>query len=162
MPFTIRPFRRFPVQHTVAYHASPCFKLPLAYCSGFGLLLTLLVLSSGPAYGEWLWASANNQVGLTIYVDPDTIRRNGDLVKLWQLYDYKTRQTVGGDSFFSSKAQRQFDCVKQRTRLLSFTHFTGNMGSGNRVFSDLDESEWKPVAPGSVGHALWRFACSKQ
>jgi surface-adhesin protein E len=162
MPFTIRPFRRCPVQHAVTSHASLCFKLPLAYCSGFGLLLTLLVLSSGPADAEWLWASANNQVGLTIYVDPETIRRNGDLVKLWQLYDYKTRQTVGGDSFLSSKAQRQFDCVTQRTRLLAFTHFTGNMGSGNRVFSDLDESEWKPVAPGSVGQALWRFACSKQ
>lgn len=125
------------------------------------LLITLLVLSSGPAYAEWRWAGANNQVGLTIYVDPDTISRDGDLVKLWQLYDYKTIQTVGSDSFLSSKAQRQFDCVKQRTRLLAFTHFTGNMGSGIRVVSDLDESEWRPVASGSVGHALWKVACGK-
>ncbi len=125
------------------------------------LLMTLLVLSSGPAYAEWVWAGANNQVGLTIYVDPDTIRRNGDLVKLWQLYDYKAVQTVGGASFLSSKAQRQFDCVKQHTRLLAFTHFTGNMGSGNRVFSDLDESEWRPVAPGSVGQSMWKVACGK-
>jgi surface-adhesin protein E len=146
MPFTIRQFRRF---------------LPLVYWSGFCLLITLPVLSSGPAYAEWMWVSANNQVGLTIYVDPDTISRNGDLVKLWQLYDYKAVQTVGSDAFLSSKAQRQFDCVKQRTRLLAFTHFTGNMGSGNRVFSDLDESEWRPVASGSVGQSMWKVACGK-
>lgn len=126
------------------------------------LLITLLVLSSGPAYAEWLWASANDLTGLTIYIDPDTIRRNGDLVTLWQLYDYKALQTVAGNSFLSSKAQRQFDCRNQRTKLLAFTHFTGNMGSGNRVISDTDEAEWKSVAPGSVGHVLWRFACSKK
>ena len=126
------------------------------------LLITLLLLSSEPAYAEWTWASANNQVGLTIYIDPDTVRRNGDLVELWELYDYKSIQTVAGDSFLSSKALRQFDCLKQRTRLLAFGHFAGNMGSGNRVFSDADESEWKPVAAGSVGQALWRFACGKK
>ncbi len=124
-------------------------------------LITLLLLSGGPAYAEWMWVSANNQVGLTIYVDPDTISRNGDLVELWQLYDYKAVQTVGGDSFLSSKAHRQFDCVKQRTRLLAFTHFTGNMGSGNRIVSDRDESEWRPVTPGSVGQSMWKVACGK-
>lgn len=147
MPFTIRPSRRF---------------LPLPYCSGVWSLITVLLLSVGPVYAEWMWASANNQVGLTIYVDPDSISRDGDLVKLWQLYDYKTIQTVAGNSFLSSKAQRQFDCVKQRTRLLAFTHFTGNMGSGIRVFNDLDESEWRPVAPGSVGQSMWKVACGKK
>jgi hypothetical protein len=125
-------------------------------------LITLLMMSSAPAYAEWLWASANDIQGLTIYVDPDSIRRKGDLVTLWQLYDYKAVQTVAGNSFLSSKAQRQFDCGNQRTKLLAFTHFTGNMGNGNRVMTDSDEAEWKSVTPGSVGHVLWRFACSKR
>ena len=99
MPFSIRSYRRF---------------LPLPCCSGFWVLITLLVLTNGPAYGEWVWASSNDQVGLTIFIDPDTIRRNGDLVKLWQLYDYKTIQTVGGDSFLSSKARAMIEsCVWQ-------------------------------------------------
>lgn len=125
-------------------------------------LITLLMVDSGPAYAEWLWASANDVQGLTIYVDPDSIQRKGDLVTLWQLYDYKAVQTVAGNSFLSSKAQRQFDCGSQRTKLLAFTHFTGNMGNGNRVLTDSNEAEWKSVAPGSVGHVLWRFACSKK
>ena len=52
MPFTLRPYRRFPLQCSVTYNAGPFLKLPLAYFSGFWLLITLLVLSSGPAYGE--------------------------------------------------------------------------------------------------------------
>ena len=36
MPFTVRPFRRFPVQCAVTYHADPFLKLSLASCAGFG------------------------------------------------------------------------------------------------------------------------------
>jgi len=36
MPFSIRPYRRFPVLCVVTYNAGPLFKLPLAYFSGFG------------------------------------------------------------------------------------------------------------------------------
>ena len=38
MPFSIRPFRRLPVQCSVTYHARPFLKLPLASCSGVGQL----------------------------------------------------------------------------------------------------------------------------
>jgi hypothetical protein len=43
MPFTLSPFRRFPVQCVVRYHAGPFLTLPLAYVLGFGALITLLV-----------------------------------------------------------------------------------------------------------------------
>ena len=50
------------------------------------LLITLLALSSGPAYAEWVKVNENDT--FTVYVDPDTIRRKGDLVEMWTLYDY--------------------------------------------------------------------------
>jgi hypothetical protein len=40
MPFTIRPYRRFPVQCAVTYNAGPLLKLPLAYILGFGSHVT--------------------------------------------------------------------------------------------------------------------------
>ena len=36
MPFSIRPYRRFPLQCAVTYNAGPFLKLPLAYFSVFG------------------------------------------------------------------------------------------------------------------------------
>ena len=50
---------------------------------GFWLLITFLAQSSGPSYAEWLFVSGDDEAGMTVYVDPDTIRRNGDLVKMW-------------------------------------------------------------------------------
>ncbi len=54
------------------------------------LLITLLVLSGGPVYAEWVALDEKYQSpGLhTVYVDPTTIRRDGNLVMLWQLTDY--------------------------------------------------------------------------
>jgi surface-adhesin protein E len=147
MPFTIRPFRRF---------------LPLGYCSGFLSLITLLLLSSGLAYAEWVAVSSKDLGDVTVYANPDTIRRNGDLVKMWQLSDFTTVQTVEGDSYLSSKAEREYDCAEERTRVLAFTWFSANMGSGNVVYSNSNERNWEPFAPHSLDEALWEVACTKR
>jgi len=81
---------------------------------------------------------------------------------MWQLYDYKTIQTVAGDSFLSSKGQTEFDCAEERIRVLVFMHFSGNMGSGEVVYYDSDEGKWEPVAPRSGYQRMWKVACDKQ
>ena len=125
-------------------------------------LITLLLLSSGPVYAEWVLTSGNDDAGLTVYVDPDTIRRKGNLVKMWQLYDYKTVQTVAGDSLLSIKRYNEYDCTEERTRMLAYTWFSGNMGSGKVVYSTPDEQQWEPVIPPSINRTLWNVACSKK
>jgi len=162
MPFTIRPYCRLPVPCSVAYNAGLFLKLPLAYLLGFWLLITLLVLSTGPVYAEWVLTSGDDEAGMTVYVDPDTIRRKGNLVKMWQLYDYKTVRTVAGDSFLSFQRQNEYDCTEERTRMLAYTWFSGNMGSGKVVYRTADEQKWEPVIPRSIDRSLWRVACSKK
>ena len=124
-------------------------------------VMTLFVLRSGPAYAEWVAISGDDD-GTTAYVDPATIRTKGDLVKMWTLYDSKTVETFPGGSFFSIKRQKEYDCAEERTRTLAEIHFSGNMGSGKVLSSNADERKWVPVAPGSVGEALWQYACKKK
>jgi hypothetical protein len=124
------------------------------------LLITLLVLSSGPAYAEWVEFAKNDQLGATMYVDPDTIRRTGDLVKMWSLLDYKTVQTSSGGSYLSTKEQSEYDCTEERERLKAFAAFSGSMGSGTVVSLNPTEDKWVPVAPDSSGQAMRKFACA--
>jgi len=161
MPFSIRPFCGFPVQCSVTYNAGPFLKLPLAYFLGFGSLITLLMLSSGPAYAEWVKVSDSDEAGKTIYVDPATIRRNSNLVKMRQFYDYKTVQTVGGIGFLTAEEQWEFDCAEERSRVLALKEFSGNMKSGTVVYTNSQVGKWVPVVPGSVGQTVWKVACSK-
>jgi hypothetical protein len=125
------------------------------------LLFILLVLNSGPAYAEWVKVRDGDGAGKTVYVDPTTIRRNSNLVKMWQFYDYKSVQTVGGVRFLSAKEQWEFDCVEERSRVVALKEFSGNMGSGTVVYTNSQVGKWIPVMPGSIGQTVWKVACSK-
>jgi hypothetical protein len=165
MPFALRPFPHIHEQCSVTYHAGPFLKLSLAYVSDFWLLITLLVLSSGPAYAEWIAVEKNNQFAgiMTVYVDPGTIQRKGNLVTMWQLIDFKTMQGGRSPSRFSStKIQKQFDCAEERLRLLALTDFWGNMGTGESADAYIDGGHWVPVEPDSIDQALFEVACNKQ
>ena len=125
-------------------------------------MITLLLLSSGPAYAEWVKVSESDEAGKTVYVDPATIRRNSNLVKMWQFYDYKTVQTVGGNRFLTAKEQWEFDCAEERSRVVARKEFSGNMGSGTMVSTNSQVGKWLPVMPDSIGHTVWEAACGKK
>ncbi len=126
------------------------------------ILLTLLLLSTGPVYAEWVSiGTVASQGGATIYMDSDTIRRNGNLVKVWQLIDFKTVQAGIGMSFLSSKSRWQYDCTEANLQPLAMMEFTGHMGEGTVGFSNYDEGKWTPVSPGSIAHGSWEVACKK-
>ena len=125
------------------------------------LLITLLVLSGGPAYGEWV-AIGSTDDGMTAYADPDTIRRKDETVTMWILFDFKTTQTVAGHLMLSIKGQEEYDCDGNRRRVLTFSELSGNMGGGKEVNSISGEGTWVPVDPESVVQTLWSFACSKK
>jgi hypothetical protein len=126
------------------------------------LLIILLFLNSGPAHAEWVKVNGSNEAGKTIYVDPATIRRDSNLVKMWQFYDYKTVQTVGGNRFLTAKEQWEFDCAEERSRVVARKEFSGNMGSGTMVSTNSEVGKWVPVTPGNMGQAVWEVACGKK
>ena len=127
------------------------------------LLIILLALSSGPVYAEWVGISfTNSEGGYDVYANPDTIRRKGDLVKMWILYDYKTLQLATGLAHLSDSIQLEANCIEKLHRRLAYTWWSGNMGNGNVVFSHSGEGNWMPIQPGTVGHTLWSFACRKK
>ena len=89
------------------------------------LLLTLLVLNSGPAYAEWV-ALGESDSGTTVYVDRDTRLPKEKLVKMWILYNFTRVRTVAGESYFSNKVHREYDCAQARHRTLVDMRFSSD------------------------------------
>ena len=116
------------------------------------------MLNSGSAYAGWVTVSEDKQEGKTVYVNPHTIHRNENLVKMWVLLDYQTPQYMGDSSYRSEQAPNLYDCAEERFRMLALANYSGNMASGNVVYStafDLPEStKWQPVFPGSLARTL--------
>ena len=160
MPFSIRFFRRFPVHRAIMYNTGSFFTLPLTYVLSFGILLTLLV-SSGPAYAEWM-SLGDSDAGTTVYADSATMRREGELVKMSVLFDFKTIQAKADVSYLSAKAQMEYDCAQQRFEGLTVLYFSDNMGNGQLLDRSSGKNKWLRISPGSLDHALWKLACGKK
>ena len=144
------------------FHAGPFLKIPLVYYFIFGLMTMLLLMSSGPAHAEWVLVVADDEEGMTMYVDPGTIRRNGNIVKRWELMDFKAQRTVSGTSFSSVKFYNEYDCAKTLARVLVMTQFSGNRGKGHVVNShDKGQRDWSPVEQQTIGQTLWELACKE-
>lgn len=115
-----------------------------------------------------MFLERDDRTGMTLYVDPDTIRRKGDRVTMWSLYDYKTVQTMEGDSFLSRKVEGEYDCTEEIRRMIGVTVFSGNMGSGKVVYmmnSSIDSTSkrWAPVrSTGVAARSQWEIACNKK
>ena len=118
------------------------------------------MLNTVPANAEWVRLTEAD--GMTVHFDPDTIRRNGNLVKIWLLYDYKTPIITGRDAVFSTKMQSEYDCIGERVRTNAIFEIAGNMGKGKVVSSSLAEGQWIPIAPDTLGKREWKAACSKK
>ena len=126
------------------------------------LMLPLILLNTAPATAEWMPVYEINQLATTVSVDPDTIQRKGNLAEVWILYDSKITQTGRGGPLRSTKAQGEFNCEAWQSRILAIMDFSGNEASGKVVYRNLDEQQWEPVRPGTLGSTLWKVACNKQ
>ena len=126
------------------------------------LMGLMLLVTAGAASAEWTIAG-DTEVFIQ-YVDRATIRRNGNLVKMWGLSDFKTVQkSAAGKSYLSNKQQWEFDCKEEKRRTLAFTLFSGKMGNGNVVYSDDDVGgKWIPIQPESIDEIRWEIACGKK
>lgn len=124
--------------------------------------LTLyLAAASSASQAAWLEIGAN-ETG-TFYVDPPTIQRSGDIVKMWYLVDFKSTQVdTNTKSFLSSKDQSEYDCKQERTRTLYYNNYSEKMGSGTIIFTLKDPLQWRPAGTGTIAAALLKIACSKK
>jgi len=138
------------------------------------LLLTLmLAVVSTSAMAEWVKVGTSDDKTTTIYADPSTIRKSGNRVKMWALWDYSTAQEGGSKPYMSVRIQNEYNCKEETDRIqneynckeetdrqIYATTFSGNMAGGHTI-NRQGGKKWEPVAPRTFGETLWKFACGK-
>ena len=123
------------------------------------ILMLLLAILSSNAMADWAFIERNEYYSL--FVDGTTIRKTGNLARMWALNDYRAVQvSETGKRYKSTKIRFEYDCDEARARQLSWVDFSGNMGEGNPEAHD-EPSKWQPYPPGSLGEALKKLACGQ-
>ena len=119
----------------------------------------LLLLASGAAAAEWTAVGPGNDI-YSAYADKDCIRRNGGMVRMSGMYDFRKKDfTPTGQGLFSTVVLREYDCDARRVRLLSSIDFSGHMGEGTAVSTSKRLGRWEPIVAGGVDEVYWDVAC---
>jgi len=120
---------------------------------------------------KWTRVHKNDELGLTLYADYATIRKSGDITKIWSMGDFETMQKIkmGGKKkkYLSSKSRWEFNCKENQLRLLASVFFSDNMSRGTRLLYSSGRSLsfarlWMQVE--TVGESLGtllKTACGK-
>lgn len=124
------------------------------------ILMMLLALMSSNAMAEWVDAGANETQRL--YYDPATIRKTGDVVKMWHLHDYSEARDLAGKKYMSLRVLSEFDCWKNEFRIFNETYHSENMAGGDVLSTVSGPTKWQPVPRGSFNEILKKIACGKK
>lgn len=125
----------------------------------FGLVLAAL---GGSAAAAWEPVGTGDD-GMVVYADRATIRKSGDVVKMWVLLDYKTAQKDdSGKPYLSAKLLHDYDCKDERGRTIYYSLHAGQRATGILLYSEVRrDSEWLPSSRAIIGETLWKIACGR-
>ncbi len=120
------------------------------------VFLAITFLSAGAA-AQWTPVMVDEMV--ITYIDRDTLRGKGGVVRMWWLMDYQLVQITDEKGYFSRLSHSEFDCRNRRVRLLSVALLSERMAMGQVIFEDPVPRKWEAVRDGSFQDALFDIAC---
>jgi hypothetical protein len=120
------------------------------------ILTLLLAAMSTCAMAEWVKVGGNDEA--TIYIDPATIKKDGNLSRIWRLHELKQRATNGE---MSMRSLMEYDCERERFRLLSRSTHSEPIAGGKMLFSNDQVGEWAYIPPETIGATILKIVCSK-
>lgn len=119
-------------------------------------LLLALLLVTGPAWAEWVKIDSGDL--RDFYIDPQTIRIDGNLRRVWIIQNLKERDKSGA---LSRRAREEYDCKQERYRVLSFSSQSESMAGGTALFELEEPLKWRDIPPGSIGEAMLKIVCTR-
>jgi len=118
------------------------------------LFLVCLMMLAGSAWAKWVMYEGSEEA--TFYFDPATIRKDGNMRRVWSVSNLRERKIDGTMSY---RMRNEYDCKQERHRLLSVSTHSEPM-AGGKVLVTAGEYEWEEVAPMTISEKLLKMVCN--
>lgn len=103
------------------------------------------------------WQKYGSSEGVVFYVDPDSIKRIGDIVYTRELVDESSAQNGKATSAIDVVA---YDCANRTYKSLSSVSYSGRMGTGALTSSKAESGKSEKVIVGMISDNAYNFACN--
>lgn len=110
----------------------------------------------------WVYIGTDKIDKIKVYANPSTIRRTGNMAKIWVMYDFVKARTDGSLTYLSFKDHIEVDCKKEKARILNEVTYAGNMGGGKGMTTNSPPDNWGSIRQHTAVEKVWRIACAKK
>ena len=123
----------------------------------------LLLLLAKPAWADWHFVGRTAEFAM--YADPSSIQRQGALVKVWVMGDFKDTQSARfpppllWTNYLSVKELKEFDCNNGLHRTVRTAIFAGRQAKGDPIYTFDTGATFVQVANAPLDIAQFRFGC---
>lgn len=118
--------------------------------------LCAMALVETPAWTGWFEMGKTDKV--VFYIDPVTIRKDGNFRRVWEVQDLKERSKDGG---MSRRYLSEYDCKDGQVRILSLSEHSEPKLGGKTLLSDDKPSKWAAVPPNTAAEDTLKTICAK-
>lgn len=112
--------------------------------------------------GGWTFRSVAGDGSWVAYTTEHQMTRSGRLVTAWLRREYpEPQRTAAGDMYLSDVEKAQYDCGKQRARVLIAIYYAANNLAGTQQTEEADpkQATWDPIVPGTQSELIFHWAC---
>jgi len=114
------------------------------------------------ASGGWTFRAVGADGSWAAFSTDHQLKRSGHSVTAWLRQEYpEAQRNGGGDAYLSDVEKVEYDCAKERARVLLVIYYAANnlAGSQQNEEPDLKQVPWEPIVPGTQSETIFHWAC---
>lgn len=121
--------------------------------------LTGVVVLTGACSGAaWAmgWTRLVETQTMTFYVNRNSIEKDGDIRRMWEMQDLKAADPQG---VMSRRYLNEYDCKEKMHRIGQMVSFSGPRLSGKPMFEVAEWGYWRKIPPDGVFVVSYVMLC---
>ena len=128
------------------------------------ILFLILTFTTLNVQAKWIIVTSTETS--TWSVDMESYKRNGPIIRYWQLRNYLEPQSdnEGRTFYLSSKIKVESNCHTDEYKYLAIIDYSKNDGSGNIINSHHynNNKQYNHLVPDSIAYTVDKFVCNKK
>lgn len=132
------------------------------------ILSLMLAFFCGSVAAEWTLLAPDTARaesvagrGTKVFINKDSITREGTRATMYTLKDYESPLMVGGKRQMSTKQLDEYDCENKKYRTLAYYWYSRHQAKGDLVYDDTAPGRMLPIIDDSTIEERWKIACGK-
>jgi len=113
--------------------------------------------------GGWVFRAVGADGSWATFSTEHQLKHSGHDVTAWLRQEFpEPQRSAAGDVYSSDVEKIEYDCAKERARVLMVIYYSGNnlAGAQQTEESDIKQTAWDPIVPGTQSELIFHWACT--